>query len=207
MKSVGIVRHLDKLGRIVLPKELRDSLDIQVRDDIEYFHDTDNSLVVLRKFRSTSCFFCAASEDLIMFKEQLVCKDCARSLVSGVGNESIHEKSEDKKTTRKRGIKWEQLQNLLRVSPDISRKEIAEALDVSLSRVSQMFKVLAESSNEETKAGNQNKNKINITAPVFLKRKIVELIEDNPAMKQKEIAAKLNITQGYVSQLLKKMKE
>ncbi|MFX3643451.1 MAG: winged helix-turn-helix transcriptional regulator [Candidatus Pristimantibacillus sp.] len=207
MKSIGIVRHLDKLGRIVLPKELRDSLDIQVRDDIEYFHDTDNYLVVLRKFRSTSCLFCDAAEDLSMFKEQLVCKDCARSLVSGSGNESIHEKSEDKKKTRKRSIKWEQLQTLLIDSPDISRKEIAEALDVSVARVSQMFKVLSESFNEETLEGKQEQNTMIIAAPVLLKHRIVELLEDNPAMKQKDIAEKLNITQGYVSQLLKKIKE
>lgn len=207
MKSIGIVRHLDKLGRIVLPKELRDSLDIQVRDDIEYFHDTDNSVVVLRKFRSTTCLFCAAAQDLSMFKEQLLCKDCAKSLVSGVDNESIHEKSEDIKMTRKRSIKWEQLQNLLRARPNISRKEIAEALDVSIARVSQMFKVLAVSFNEETLEGEQEQNKRNIAAPVLLKHKIVELLEDNPAMKQKDIAEKLNITQGYVSQLLKKIKE
>lgn len=49
MKSLGIVRRIDPLGRVVLPKELRTTLDIQDNDPIEMFTD-DGGLIVLRKY-------------------------------------------------------------------------------------------------------------------------------------------------------------
>ena len=48
MKSTGIVRKVDELGRIVLPKELRQTLNINERDPIEIF--VDNSSIILQKY-------------------------------------------------------------------------------------------------------------------------------------------------------------
>ena len=58
MKSTGIVRKVDELGRIVLPIELRSTLDIAERDELEIYMDNDR--IVLQKFEP-SCVFCASS--------------------------------------------------------------------------------------------------------------------------------------------------
>lgn len=70
MKSIGIVRKVDELGRIVLPIELRRTLDIAERDPLEIY--VDGSAIVLRKYRPT-CIFCDSSKDVINFKGKNVC--------------------------------------------------------------------------------------------------------------------------------------
>ena len=55
MKSTGIVRKLDELGRIVIPKEIRNKLNIEQKDSIEIY--TDGNSIVLKKFES-NCIFC-----------------------------------------------------------------------------------------------------------------------------------------------------
>ena len=59
MKSTGIVRKVDDLGRIVLPIELRRTLDINERDSIEIF--VDGNQIVLKKY-SPSCIFCGEAD-------------------------------------------------------------------------------------------------------------------------------------------------
>ena len=73
MKSTGIVRKLDELGRVVIPKEIRNKLDIEEKDSIEIY--LEGSSIILRKFE-TGCIFCNNSKDLVSFKEKLVCKKC-----------------------------------------------------------------------------------------------------------------------------------
>lgn len=58
MKSTGIVRKIDELGRIVLPIEIRNTLDIKPKDSIEIFVDDDK--IVLKKYQP-SCIFCGNS--------------------------------------------------------------------------------------------------------------------------------------------------
>ena len=60
MKSTGIVRKVDELGRIVLPIELRRTLDIAEKDALEIY--VDGSTIVLKKYRP-SCIFCDSSRD------------------------------------------------------------------------------------------------------------------------------------------------
>jgi transcriptional pleiotropic regulator of transition state genes len=55
MKSTGITRRVDELGRIVIPKELRRDLNITTKDYLEIFRDEDS--IVLRKY-SAGCIFC-----------------------------------------------------------------------------------------------------------------------------------------------------
>lgn len=79
MKSTGIVRRIDDLGRIVLPVELRRTLDIGERENMEIF--VDGSSVVLRKFRPT-CIFCDSARDIAIFKGKNICPKCLRELRS-----------------------------------------------------------------------------------------------------------------------------
>ena len=78
MKSIGIVRRLDELGRIVLPKELRKSMDINTTDGLEIF--VDGNTVVLKKY-APACIFCGDVKDrMIVNNGKKVCRDCAKSL-------------------------------------------------------------------------------------------------------------------------------
>ena len=76
-KNTGIVRGLDKLGRIVIPIELRNNLKIKYNDEIEIFVK-DNS-IILKKYEP-SCIFCRKIKDLTTYKNQIICKKCIRNL-------------------------------------------------------------------------------------------------------------------------------
>ena len=77
MKSTGIIRKVDDLGRIVLPIELRRTLDIAERDELEIFMEGDQ--IVLRKFEP-ACIFCASDRRLVDFNGKNVCRDCIRKM-------------------------------------------------------------------------------------------------------------------------------
>ena len=64
MKATGIVRRIDELGRIVLPIELRRTMDIEDRDRVEIYLEED--LIIVRKFEQT-CLFCGTARNLIAF--------------------------------------------------------------------------------------------------------------------------------------------
>lgn len=73
MKSTGVVRKVDELGRIVLPIEIRKTLDIQQKDAIEIFIDEDR--IVLQKYQP-ACLFCGQMEDVVYFNGKRVCAAC-----------------------------------------------------------------------------------------------------------------------------------
>ncbi len=73
MKSTGIVRKVDNLGRIVIPKELRNTLDIDIKDALEIYTDSDK--IILKKY-SSACIFCGNADELINFKGKNVCRKC-----------------------------------------------------------------------------------------------------------------------------------
>lgn len=77
MKSTGIVRRVDALGRIVLPMELRNHLDISARDSLEIFIDGSN--IILKKYQP-ECTFCNSADDVLDFKGKKVCKKCIEEL-------------------------------------------------------------------------------------------------------------------------------
>lgn len=79
MKSTGIVRKVDELGRIVLPIELRRTLDIAEKDCLEIY--MDGEAIVLKKFQS-SCVFCGGTEEVKEFRGKAVCADCIAELLS-----------------------------------------------------------------------------------------------------------------------------
>ncbi|HHY70503.1 MAG TPA: AbrB/MazE/SpoVT family DNA-binding domain-containing protein [Thermoanaerobacterales bacterium] len=74
MKSTGIVRKVDDLGRIVIPIELRRTLGISVKDALEIYVDTDR--IILKKYLP-ACIFCGSAEDILNFSGKNICKNCA----------------------------------------------------------------------------------------------------------------------------------
>lgn len=77
MKSTGIVRKVDELGRIVLPIELRRTLGIEEKDRIEIFVDGES--IILRKYQP-ACIFCDNAKDIINYKGKKICPDCIRAM-------------------------------------------------------------------------------------------------------------------------------
>ena len=77
-KATGIVRRIDNLGRIVVPKELRTTMEIDVKDPIEIYVSRDGE-IILQKYRP-SCVFCDSKEDVIEYKDKNVCKKCIKKL-------------------------------------------------------------------------------------------------------------------------------
>ena len=84
MKSTGIVRRLDELGRIVLPIELRKNLDINIKDALEIF--TNNDTIILKKY-SPSDIFTGDMEDLIEYKGKKISKNTIIELAKIAGFE------------------------------------------------------------------------------------------------------------------------
>ena len=78
MKSTGIVRKVDELGRIVLPKELRRTLNIDPRDALEIY--VDGNMIILKKYEP-ACIFCGNAGDVIVYKDKNICNDCLRELI------------------------------------------------------------------------------------------------------------------------------
>ncbi|NLO46578.1 MAG: AbrB/MazE/SpoVT family DNA-binding domain-containing protein [Clostridiales bacterium] len=80
MKSLGIVRRIDHVGRIVLPKELRRMFDLEDNEDaVEIFVDGDK--IILKKYEP-SCIFCDSASDISDFMGKRVCKSCAEKIAS-----------------------------------------------------------------------------------------------------------------------------
>ena len=77
MKSTGIVRKIDELGRVVLPIELRRTYDLAVKDAIEIY--TEDDKIILKKFQK-SCIFCGETEDLTDYKGKTICSKCLEEL-------------------------------------------------------------------------------------------------------------------------------
>ena len=77
MKSTGIVRKVDELGRIVLPIELRRTLDISERDALEIY--VDGAAIVLKKYQP-ACIFCDDAKDVTSYKGKNICANCLKEL-------------------------------------------------------------------------------------------------------------------------------
>lgn len=77
MKSTGIIRKVDDLGRIVLPIELRRTLDIAERDELEIYMENDR--IILQKYEP-ACIFCSSSRALIAYEGKNVCQECVKKM-------------------------------------------------------------------------------------------------------------------------------
>lgn len=78
MKSTGIVRRIDELGRVVIPKELRRTMGIENLDPLEIFVDGDK--IVLKKY-SPGCTLCGSLEDIDHIAGKPICRACVVRIV------------------------------------------------------------------------------------------------------------------------------
>ena len=72
MKSTGIVRRIDNLGRVVLPIELRRTFDINKEDPVEIY--VDNEYILLKKYEP-ACIFCNEAGNVVNYKDKNICRD------------------------------------------------------------------------------------------------------------------------------------
>ena len=79
MKSTGIVRKVDELGRVVIPIELRRTLGIDLKDALEIYVDEEK--IILKKYEP-ACIFCGSATNVQNFQNKLVCKECAESMIA-----------------------------------------------------------------------------------------------------------------------------
>ena len=77
MKSTGIVRKVDELGRIVLPIELRKNLGINIKDPLEIY--VDGNSVILKKYLP-ACIFCNEANDIVQFQGRNICSGCLKKI-------------------------------------------------------------------------------------------------------------------------------
>jgi transcriptional pleiotropic regulator of transition state genes len=82
MKSVGVVRKVDSLGRIVLPMELRMNLGIEIGTPLKIY--IDGQEIILKKSES-GCTFCGQADDVIMIQGKRVYKSCISELKTLIG--------------------------------------------------------------------------------------------------------------------------
>lgn len=79
MKSTGIIRRVDELGRVVIPIEIRNQFNIVEKDPVEIY--VNGSSIVLKKFEP-NCIFCGSTNDLVNFNDKLICEKCAKDIGS-----------------------------------------------------------------------------------------------------------------------------
>ena len=77
MKSTGIIRKVDELGRFVLPIEIRRTLDIAERDELEIYMESDR--IILQKYHP-ACVFCNNADRVVYFNNKRICEDCLEKI-------------------------------------------------------------------------------------------------------------------------------
>lgn len=73
MKSTGIVRKIDDLGRMVIPIELRKTMNINKKDPMEIFVEDDK--IILKKYEP-ACIFCGSADNTFEYKGRTICQEC-----------------------------------------------------------------------------------------------------------------------------------
>jgi AbrB family transcriptional regulator, transcriptional pleiotropic regulator of transition state genes len=79
LKSTGIVRKVDELGRVVIPIELRRTLGIDVKDSLEIYVDSEK--IILKKYEP-ACLFCGNADDVKHHKGRIVCRECIKDMTT-----------------------------------------------------------------------------------------------------------------------------
>ncbi len=77
MKSTGIVRKIDELGRIVIPMELRKHFGIDIKDPLEIYVEDGN--IILSKYEP-ACIFCGEKKGVVVYKNKSVCESCRQRI-------------------------------------------------------------------------------------------------------------------------------
>ena len=79
MKSTGLVKKIDELGRILIPKEVRASMELDSKDSLEIFIENDR--IILQKYQP-SCIFCNNADNILFFEGRRICASCLSKLKS-----------------------------------------------------------------------------------------------------------------------------
>ena len=79
MKNIGIVRKIDELGRVVIPMEIRHSLNIHEKDSLSI--SVNAGSIILTK-KEDACVFCGKKEKLTMFENKFICENCKEKISS-----------------------------------------------------------------------------------------------------------------------------
>lgn len=77
MKTSGIVRNVDELGRVVVPKELRRRMGIENGDSVEIYGEENR--IIITKY-TPACLFCGGSGDTVTFRSKRICAECLEEL-------------------------------------------------------------------------------------------------------------------------------
>lgn len=149
MNSIGIVRPVDELGRIVIPMELRRVLGISEGGPLEIFIDEEAKRLMLRQY-NTGCLFCASMEALSYFRGRLVCQFCLKELelqcMARLENAAAVATSETpkKKTRGKQATALLRLADVMRTHPNASQSEWARMIGFTPGYVNQLVRIIYE---------------------------------------------------------------
>lgn len=77
MNATGVLRKIDGLGRIVIPMEIRNKLDISQNDPLEIH--VEGSQIVIKRYEP-DCTFCGSSKNVVEYKGKNICDKCLNEL-------------------------------------------------------------------------------------------------------------------------------
>lgn len=149
-RVTGIVRMIDKVGRIVIPTEVRRVLNLDPNVRTEYFYDDDRKAIMVCKYRAKECLFCSNKQQNIYFKKFYICMPCIQSLPAlqvflerierERANEAKRKLSKKKTITARRKEALERLHQVMKENPKASQRKIAEILGVSQAWISHLLR-------------------------------------------------------------------
>lgn len=152
MKNTGMIRSLDTLYRIVIPKEIRVTMNLEDGDLIDFLVNDKGNFIGLQKSVGISCKLCGcgASESLTFFRDKFLCANCITELKGNIGVTTIRIpkiKELGPRQRRKRMYKptedlIEKLRELKLKHPNAKQSEYGEWLGVSQGRISQLKNLL-----------------------------------------------------------------
>lgn len=152
LRSTGIIRGIDELGRVSIPIEIKRSLNISTEDPVEFLFDDQNQRIGIRKYRTQECILCRENEHLKLkfFKGYYVCESCINNLpseeksprktISCTESNSTFRTQEEKITNQNT---VERIKKIVKENPHLCQKKMAQIIGISQPRVSQIKKLLA----------------------------------------------------------------
>ncbi|WP_068497760.1 AbrB/MazE/SpoVT family DNA-binding domain-containing protein [Paenibacillus kribbensis] len=147
MKNTGMTRSLDTLSRIVVPKEMRVTMNIECGDSVEFFVDEETGFMALKKYTGVTCKLCGTAENLTYYRASFLCIDCTQKLKKNIDccplpAPSVQEHTLPKRTNQSAEKLLGRLKELIQEHPDARQYDYAKWLGVSQGRVSQLKKLL-----------------------------------------------------------------
>lgn len=143
MKDIGMTRNIGALGRVLIPKEILITCNIQPLDIIEYFVDEENGVVAI-EYSTQSCKFCGAREELTYFKSSLICDECRYLIKNGGTSKTrippmILAGKKPRRIAQSKEITVQLLRFLIKEYPNATQQEYADRLGISQACVSQLI--------------------------------------------------------------------